>query len=48
MAAYLCTGERLPSREVAFRICEVLVELPDQVVKELLEMAAVRAWSSED
>lgn len=42
MAAYLCTGERVPSVEVAERVGEVL-RLDDATYAELLGQAVERA-----
>jgi transcriptional regulator with XRE-family HTH domain len=43
MAHYLTTGARLPSRQVAERIIDVL-DLDEEVEEALLEVAAVRGW----
>lgn len=46
MAGYLCSGERLPSREVAARVIEVL-DLGADAEEALLEVAAVRGWGGD-
>jgi transcriptional regulator with XRE-family HTH domain len=43
MAAYLCTGERLPSRQVAWAVIDAL-DLDDDLAEALLDVAAERAW----